>query len=450
MLHPMSILIRKRLLLLFPFIQDRRASGSILLCRSRAILSVLLVTISLFSLTTPFAIPLQAAPEGYVELDGNGQIVASAINQMRAQAGLPPLAINPLLNLAAQNHVNDMVANHNYSHTGIDGSNVRQRVQRTGYSTTSWVSENWVSVSDPAMAIQWWMNSYVHRTNILNGNWHELGIGAGFQPSNNQYIFVAVFSAGESGDSVAYIPPEPEPLPIPAGGLQYQIQPGDTLLSIGLRYGVEWPIIAGANQLSEYSLLQIGQVIRIPGVENVGGYVADEVQAAAQTAPQEDSGDTFVRRYTVQAGDTLAGIATIYELSWQELARENGLGENSVLSVGKELRIPGAVKKVIAPSEDVTATSEPEVSAAMVAEEATQTAEKILVSETVSDDAVVAAAANAPIQPANDTPQSHTVSPGDTIISIALRYNMDWQQLLQLNNLSENAVLQLGQTIRLR
>ncbi|MEZ4683824.1 MAG: CAP domain-containing protein [Caldilineaceae bacterium] len=257
-------------------------------------------------------------------MNANAQTVAMAINQMRAQAGLPPLAVNSLLNLAAQNHVNDMITNYNYSHSGSDGSTVRQRVQRTGYAASTWVSENWVSVNDPSMAIQWWMNSYVHRNNILNPNWHELGIGAGYQASNSQHIFVAVFTAGESGDSITVMPPEPEPLPIPAGGMQYQIQPGDTLLSIGLRYGVEWPIIARANSLSEFSVLQIGQVIRIPGVDSVGGYVAD-VQAAAQSdagAAEADQGDTFIRRYTVQQGDTLAGIAAIYNLSWQELARK--------------------------------------------------------------------------------------------------------------------------------
>lgn len=358
---------------------------------------------------------VKAEGNAFDQLDGNGQIVAQAINQMRAQAGLPPLAISSYLNAAAQGHVNDIVANHNYSHTGSDGSNVRQRVQRTGYTATQWVSENWVSVSDPSMAIQWWMNSYVHRNNILNANWLEVGIGSGYQPSNHQFIFVAVFAAGHSDDAVFVAPPEPQPLPVPAGGIQYKIQPGDTLLSIGLRYGVEWPIIATANQLSEYSVLQIGQVIRIPGVENVGGYVGEEssapIQAAAVSAPPDG---TFVRSYTVQSGDTLAGIAAIYEISWQALARENGLGEYSVLSVGEQLRIPGAV--ALKQSPDSSGSEH-------------------------SQEAVVAA---------SSSPAEYIVAPGDTIISIAVQHGMDWQDLLRVNNLNENSVLQLGQTLRLR
>ncbi|RIK35344.1 MAG: hypothetical protein DCC55_30630, partial [Chloroflexi bacterium] len=52
----------------------------------------------------------------------------------------------------------------------------------------------------------------------------------------------------------------------PGGGASYTIQPGDTLIGIAARYGVDWTMIAEENQLREETLLQIGQVIRIPGV----------------------------------------------------------------------------------------------------------------------------------------------------------------------------------------
>jgi len=340
------------------------------------------------------------------QLDGAAQTVAIAINQSRAQSGLPPLGLHPLLNVAAQNHVNDMVANYNYSHTGSDGSNVRQRVVRTGYGN-AWASENWVSVNSPGEAIQWWMNSTVHRGNILNTNWHEFGIGVGRHPGNGQIIFVAVFAGGEGGDAAQIVmPPAPQPLPVPEGGTTYTIQTGDTLLSIGLRYGVEWPTIATANGISEFSLLQIGQTIRLPGV--------DDIEAAAQTvaasAKQEEvvvrPGEEFVRRYTVQPGDTLVGIASIYSLTWEEVAAENGLREFSVISVGKEIRIPGAIKRATPP-----------------------------VDETI---------------PEPPKPETHTVANGETVISIAARYDMGWKELLDLNNLTETSILSLGQELRIK
>ncbi|MEZ4583721.1 MAG: CAP domain-containing protein, partial [Caldilineaceae bacterium] len=57
------------------------------------------------------------------------QQVLTLVNQTRANNGLAPLALNPLLVSAAQSHVDDMVANHLYSHTGSDGSSVRARAR---------------------------------------------------------------------------------------------------------------------------------------------------------------------------------------------------------------------------------------------------------------------------------------------------------------------------------
>lgn len=389
---------------------------SLTILRTICLLS-LLVTTTLV-IPSPLVTPVHAQDGDVLsQLDAAAQTVALAINQQRANAGLPLLALHPLLNLAAQNHVNDMVANYNYSHYGTDGSNVKQRVQRTGYGN-NWASENWVSVSSPDLAIQWWMNSTVHRGNILNGNWHEYGIGFGSHPDNGELIFVAVFAAGQNGDAAQIVmPPPPEPLPIPAGGVDYTVRAGDTLLSIGLRFGIEWPVIATANGLSEYSLLQIGQVIRLPGVDSIGGPVVENTQVAASAVEEESNGDTFVRRYTVQKGDTLVGIATIYGITWEELASENRLNEFSVISVGEQLRIPGTVKRAEQPA---TETSANETTAQTMAETGSA------------------------------IPEYYVVKSGDTIISIATRYNMGWHELLTLNNLSENSILQLDQKIRVR
>jgi len=129
-----------------------------------------------------------------------GQQVLEAINAARAENGLSPLGENPLLDLAAQNHVDDMLTNYIYGHYGSDGSTVQVRVARTGYSATPWVSENWVSASDASGAMRWWMNDYIHRVNILTSRWSEIGIGVGSRGS--ELIFVTVFSAGGGSSDV--------------------------------------------------------------------------------------------------------------------------------------------------------------------------------------------------------------------------------------------------------
>ena len=105
----------------------------------RFALSAILLLLPIYTLCATMTVQAQSEGDAFSQLSPAAQTVAMAINQMRAQAGLPPLAINGMLNYAAQSHVDDMVNNYNYSHTGSDGSNVRQRVERTGYGN-AWAS----------------------------------------------------------------------------------------------------------------------------------------------------------------------------------------------------------------------------------------------------------------------------------------------------------------------
>ncbi|MGQ9907513.1 MAG: LysM peptidoglycan-binding domain-containing protein [Candidatus Flexifilum sp.] len=57
--------------------------------------------------------------------------------------------------------------------------------------------------------------------------------------------------------------PTPEPTPTPTPQI-YIVQPGDTLLDIALRYGIELADLRAANAESDLSLLQIGQRLIIP------------------------------------------------------------------------------------------------------------------------------------------------------------------------------------------
>ena len=337
------------------------------------------------------------------QLGPSAQGVALGINRARANAGLPPLALHPLLNQAAQNHVNDMIAAHNYSHTGSDGSNVGMRVARTGYAANGWTGENWVAQGDAANALSWWLNSSVHRANILNPNWTELGIGSGLHPDAWGNIYVAVFSRGSLNQDMGSVPNDPAFVPQSAQpqpqtqtqvqtgsatGASYVIQGGDTLSTIAARYGLTWQEVAGANGLGEYSVLSLGQVIHLPGV--------GVASASAGTNPGSQTTLTNVSQYTVQSGDTLLRIALGYGLTWQEVAAANGLTGNSLLQLGQVLRIPTY-----------------------------GTAEAVTVATT------------------------YAIQPGDTIIAIAMRYSLDWQHLLAINGFTDTTMLSVGQIIRL-
>lgn len=55
-----------------------------------------------------------------------------------------------------------------------------------------------------------------------------------------------------------------EPTPRPTGGGTHIVQPGESLSSIGEIYGVPWLLIAEANAIPEPYIIQVGQELVIP------------------------------------------------------------------------------------------------------------------------------------------------------------------------------------------
>ncbi len=117
--------------------------------------------------------------------------VLNLINQMRASNGLASLTLNNALSAAAQVHSTDMACNNFISHSGTDGSNWADRISAQGYQYSTYPLEN-IYVGDPQFggdaqgAVTWWMNSQVHRENILNDRVTETGVGYVYDP-NSEY-----------------------------------------------------------------------------------------------------------------------------------------------------------------------------------------------------------------------------------------------------------------------
>ncbi len=113
----------------------------------------------------------------------NGYVnqVLALINGARKDNGLAALKLNSQLSAAAQVHSVDMACNDYVDHTGSDGSTWYTRIKAQGYAY-SYASEN-IYVGNPTFggdaqgAFDWWMNSPVHRANILSPKVTEIGIG---------------------------------------------------------------------------------------------------------------------------------------------------------------------------------------------------------------------------------------------------------------------------------
>ncbi len=107
--------------------------------------------------------------------------VIALVNDARAAQGLKPLSPQAQLSAAAAVHSQDMACNDFVDHVGSDGEKWYGRVAAQGYANSASAREN-IYVGNPAFggdpqgAFDWWMNSKVHRENILNPNISEIGV----------------------------------------------------------------------------------------------------------------------------------------------------------------------------------------------------------------------------------------------------------------------------------
>ena len=102
--------------------------------------------------------------------------------------------------------------------------------------------------------------------------------------------------------------------------------------------------------------------------------------------------------YTVQAGDTLSGIAARYGTNYQHIAEINGISDPNLIRVGQVLRISG----------------------------------------------------NAPAAPAPAPSVTYTVVSGDTLSGIAARYGTSYQHIADINGISNPNLIRVGQVLKIR
>lgn len=137
----------------------------------------------------------------------------------------------------------------------------------------------------------------------------------------------------------------PEPVTQPAGTpTTHEVQAGETLGEIALRYGVSVEALLAENGLDSAEFLQIGQELKLPTAEA-------EAATATTSLPQGE------RTHIVEAGDTLGGIALQYDVSVEALKQANDL-DSDIIQLGQELTIPGEDAATTAPETAAVPTAE--------------------------------------------------------------------------------------------
>jgi murein DD-endopeptidase MepM/ murein hydrolase activator NlpD len=110
----------------------------------------------------------------------------------------------------------------------------------------------------------------------------------------------------------------------------YVVQPGDTLSSIALRYGLTTAELATANGVINPNLIYVGLKLIIPA----------SAEAALTAKPASRTATVVNRLHTVQADETLFSIALRYGTTVRSLLETNQLGHASFIVPGQQLIIP--------------------------------------------------------------------------------------------------------------
>ena len=136
-------------------------------------------------------------------------------------------------------------------------------------------------------------------------------------------------------------PRRPAPAPAAVAPAQltangtYIVQEGDSLSIIAQKLNVKTDDLIAINGLQDAKVIYIGQELKVPGQAPV----ADTTQRPTEGTQVSYTGSSG-KTHTVEAGDTISGIAAKYNVAPSDLVHANGLEDADMVTVGQVLKIP--------------------------------------------------------------------------------------------------------------
>ena len=208
-------------------------------------------------------------------------------------------------------------------------------------------------------------------------------------------------------------------------GITYTVKSGDTLYSIAKRYGITVDELKRINNLTS-NTLSIGQILKIKGQE-------------------EPEGNIF---YTVVKGDTLYSMAKKFNTTVDDIKKKNNL-TNNTLSVGQQLIIAGEeVSPVIPPSGNVHIVKLGDTLYS-IARKYNVTVDYLKrINNLTSDILSISQKLLISSEDGSSDVNIYTVQKGDSLYSIANKYNTTVDKIKTQNNLTSND-LYIGQQLNI-
>jgi Cysteine-rich secretory protein family len=247
-----------------------------------------------------------------------GDIVVGALtdgtNAARVQNNLPSLQVNPLLERAAQEKVDDMVANDYFAHTSPQGVTPWYWFANVGYDFT-YAGENLaVDFSDSQDVTTAWLNSPEHRANIMDTHFTQFGI--------------AIATGTYEGQSVIFVAEEfgaPSPLMVVGSeaGSSFVAQSAATLSAPKKIAAAPKPAptVIGASELTTSSSNQMfvavkGASAEAPAVATASAPSAAQVPAATpKFVPQTNVVQQMAANPRSAMNDVYLFIAVLFALA---------------------------------------------------------------------------------------------------------------------------------------
>ncbi len=274
------------------------------------LIAALLIIFS--NLSTFFSPDVAQAPSGY-------DLIA-AVNALRASKGLTAYAIDPLLMLSAQmqaEYLASQAPGPVSGHVGPGGTDADARAKAVGfpYVVGLDINENWASMpvgSSFEDIFNGVWNDSAHQHTML----HQLGqlAGAGIAISGDtMYIILDVAaywgdagktpwptSSGYSAPGTPaivsqYIAPVKVATPLADGSVTHQVQSGQSLWSIAIKYGVKIDSIRRLNNISTDGTIYMGQklIVKGPGLSTPTVSQVTETPSLSDFLPPRSDAQIF-------------------------------------------------------------------------------------------------------------------------------------------------------------
>ena len=181
----------------------------------------------------------------------------------------------------------------------------------------------------------------------------------------------------------------------------YTVQAGNTLSGIAYKYGVTVSQLQQWNNIFNPNEIYVGQTLKI--------YTnTSNSSSSGTTKPTNSSSNSSYTTYTVQAGNTLSGIAYKYGVTVSQLQQWNNIFNPNEIYVGQTLKIYTNTS-----NSSSSGTTKPTNSSS------------------------------------NSSYTTYTVQAGNTLSGIAYKYGVTVSQLQQWNNISNPNKIYVDQTLKI-